>query len=642
MKKLITVILLAVALNAGATVYYISPSGNDVTGDGSLGNPWKTLVKATTAVTTAGDLIHVLAGTYTETTTCNLAVGVSLSGDGQYNTILRSNVTAAFTPLLMLSSAEGTNGNQIISDLRFEGQLTTQFGILVSGRSNVEIKNCRFYDFFDVGVCFRGRTDFLDDAPHNYGAPTIYSTGNSFHDCYMWNNANIDDTYGRGNLEIGGQIGILVYNDSIIQTARATGFNGYCMKNVNQGWIKGMKVYNCYLEVNPFHCATNGGCNNRWDFAFEFSDNQGLEFFNNRVLGSCDQNFQYKGSYPYSVYYHDNVFGWPSLNTNPTWGIILEYSTSDAKFERNTFMNVTIPFWFVPRSGDTLHRDTIRNNLAYGMGTTGGYDGRAIKQQGDFSNNPANGWVIDNNTFIGKTGGQGTFGIDIPLGSTAGVSNNKCRNNIVANFSVGIHSGGGANMSDILINNNLTDNVTTAISLGGTPSGTYSTTGNISAAPNLNSSYQPNTGSPAIDAGINVGLSFNGSAPDIGFYETGGADVTPPTVISVVPSNGATGVTISDNVVLTFSENLNPATVTSSSVSIVGVTSSVSYSTGVVTINPTSDLAYSTTYTVQVTTAVTDLSGNAIASTYTSTFTTAAAPAPSSNMVNGHRKFTRL
>lgn len=516
MKKIICILLLSASFTASATRWHIATTGNDATGNGTAGNPWLTLNKATSTVTTPGDTIYVNAGTFTETVVCNLAVGVHIYGASSFTSILRSTVTTAFTAMLNLSSAEGTAGNQTISNVRFEGQLTTMFGIIVSGRSNVEIHHCRFYDFFDVGIAFRGRTDFAD------GPPTTYSTGNSFHDNYVWNCANIDDSYGRGCLEIGGQVGILIYNDTIIQTARATGFNGYCMKNINQGFIKGMKVFNCYLEVNPFHCASNGGCNNRWDFAFEFSDLQGMEFYNNRVLGSCDQNFQTKGAYPYSVYYHDNIFGWPGLNANPTWGIILEYSTSDAKFKGNKFMNVTIPFWFIPRSGDTLHRDTIVNNLAYGMGTTGGFDGRAIKQQGDFSNNAANGWVIDNNTFVGKSGGQGTFGIDVPLGSTAGVSNNKCRNNIVTNFSVAIHSGGGGNMSNIAINNNLTDNVSTAIDLGGTPSGSYSTTGNISAAPNLNSTtYAPNPGSPAINAGTD--------GTDIGYTGGGGAGNIAPT-----------------------------------------------------------------------------------------------------------------
>lgn len=44
--------------------YYISPSGNDTTGDGSSGNPWQTLAKAYTA-SASGDTIVCKDGTYT-------------------------------------------------------------------------------------------------------------------------------------------------------------------------------------------------------------------------------------------------------------------------------------------------------------------------------------------------------------------------------------------------------------------------------------------------------------------------------------------------------------------------------------------------------------------------------------------------
>ncbi|MEI9958600.1 MAG: DUF1565 domain-containing protein [Ferruginibacter sp.] len=65
-----------------ASTFYISPNGNDNTGNGSRSNPWKSLYKATAAVTAAGDIIHVNAGTYIETQQSLLAIGVSIEGDG--------------------------------------------------------------------------------------------------------------------------------------------------------------------------------------------------------------------------------------------------------------------------------------------------------------------------------------------------------------------------------------------------------------------------------------------------------------------------------------------------------------------------------------------------------------------------------
>lgn len=43
----------------------------------------------------------------------------------------------------------------------------------------------------------------------------------------------------------------------------------------------------------------------------------------------------------------------------------------------------------------------------------------------------------------------------------------------------------------------------------------------VTADPLLDADYHLSAGSPMIDAGVDVGLSFSGSAPDIGFYEVG-------------------------------------------------------------------------------------------------------------------------
>ena len=53
---------------------YISPTGNNTTGDGTSGNPWATLTYACTQAT-SGDTIFVTAGNYTETARAALPVG---------------------------------------------------------------------------------------------------------------------------------------------------------------------------------------------------------------------------------------------------------------------------------------------------------------------------------------------------------------------------------------------------------------------------------------------------------------------------------------------------------------------------------------------------------------------------------------
>ena len=115
------------------------------------------------------------------------------------------------------------------------------------------------------------------------------------------------------------------------------------------------------------------------------------------------------------------------------------------------------------------------------------------------------------------------------------------------------------------------------------------------------------------------------------FTTAAGADTTPPTVISVMPANNATGIGPNNPVTVTFSKPMNPTTLTSTNVALfVGSTLytrnfSLSFDNTTLTFNPGS-LPYSTTFTVVVTPNVTDLANNNLASQYTSTFTTIAQP----------------
>ena len=90
-------------------------------------------------------------------------------------------------------------------------------------------------------------------------------------------------------------------------------------------------------------------------------------------------------------------------------------------------------------------------------------------------------------------------------------------------------------------------------------------------------------------------------------YNTGAPDTTPPTVVSVTPAAGATGVGVSAAATATFSEAMNAATITTSTVVLrnpgnVIVSSTVGYNSGtnVVTLTPTAALAASTTYTATI------------------------------------------
>jgi hypothetical protein len=113
-----------------------------------------------------------------------------------------------------------------------------------------------------------------------------------------------------------------------------------------------------------------------------------------------------------------------------------------------------------------------------------------------------------------------------------------------------------------------------------------------------------------------------------------GPDTTPPSVVSTIPLNGATGVSINSSISATFSEAVRESTLTASTFKVESnVTGSLALGNGgkTVTFTPTTNLHYSTTYTVTITTGIRDLAGNALKANYVWTFTTGASPVPSAN-----------
>jgi acyl-coenzyme A thioesterase PaaI-like protein len=113
-------------------------------------------------------------------------------------------------------------------------------------------------------------------------------------------------------------------------------------------------------------------------------------------------------------------------------------------------------------------------------------------------------------------------------------------------------------------------------------------------------------------------------------FATSLADTTPPTVSSVTPANGATGVAPGTNVSATFSEPIAPDSVTSTSFVLRdgngnAVNASVSATGSTATLQPSSNLQPSTTYTatlVSGASGIKDQAGNELASNFSWSFTT--------------------
>ncbi len=529
-----------------AATYYIDPNGNDVNGNGSIGNPWKTLRKATQTVTAPGNTIHVNPGTYNETQQSFLAIGVNLEGVGT-SSIIKSNLTGQYSMLLTLDAPDDTNGNQSISYLVLDGQYVnetnfkTWIGIFVTGRSNVLIHHCQIINFMQLGVVFDG-----NEADGPIYDPGHHATGNKFYNNTVLNCAENNGVLGTGLLNIGSQLGMEIYSNTMIQDQRPDFKNGWPIKPWDNGWLKGVKIYNNTLSNAPYK-GTYPGQGGDWGFCLELFNIEGLEIYNNTIQGSINLNYNRKGAYSFSAWIHDNTLGRSTANPNFESGIVLEFRTESILIEKNIFNNVSSGVQFntrtinndggypnpgggVPTGGFSyLLNNTIRNNLfpniyqGNGLGTAAG-----ISILSESGNDPQiNGLNIYNNTLVAKTGDAPILCLDFSNQENGNSTNVNIRNNIVNGFTYTWLAGSSPNtaMSNVMVTHNDAfgnGNGNVPLWPAGNPVN-YTYNNNLSVNPLFVSptDYHLQLTSPVIDKGVDVGIIFTGNAPDMGYAEFG-------------------------------------------------------------------------------------------------------------------------
>ncbi len=153
-----------------------------------------------------------------------------------------------------------------------------------------------------------------------------------------------------------------------------------------------------------------------------------------------------------------------------------------------------------------------------------------------------------------------------------------------------------------------------------------------------NGSDGPNGVFTAGDASAFPSSTFNSSNywVDVVFTTAAGGSVA-PAVNSVSPGSGATGVSIGTSISAVFDEAIDPATLTANTFVLTDsankqVPGTISYNAGTATFTISAELTPQTAYTVTLvggSGGIQDLSGNALASNVSWTFTTGNAPANS-------------
>jgi hypothetical protein len=551
-------------LKAGLPTYYIALTGNDATGNGTYAKPWASLYKASQMVTTSGNIIHIAAGTYTESHVCSIAVGVSIVGEGAttiihgtYRTTGSNNLTGA--TISLVSPNQGTNGNQSISYLTLDGNsLAGSRAISVKNRGHVLVHHLIVKDFFLGGVMF------YSSGAWSSSPPAVYEVGNQLYNCTIDNCGDESGTWnGDGCILIACQQDLLIHDNLLYNNKRTSQHNGHIV-NGGGRYFKGVKYYN-NQSWKPD--VTSG-----WNFHVEIYDNQGgFEVYNNIFTGgfvSVDMaGFTSSvGTYDYSWSIHDNIF----QQNNPSY----EYADGDYLLLENHFVKKTLIYnntfndgycsvRLIPWVGkDVFVYDNTFNSVTHifrgGYSVQGASEGgtpsfdnvniyrnkyysalpKGVSKYGafrfqatnrmNFSNiNIYNNTMVTNNLFYQPA-------VEFSVGSGSTIKGVNIKNNIFSYFKNGgpLKVANSGTFNGLHIENNLsynTDNYNILPLLTGNSISNYTYANNIPKSNTTQVSprfvneathdFHLQAGSPAINAGVNVGLPFYGSAPDISTYE---------------------------------------------------------------------------------------------------------------------------
>lgn len=572
-----------------ATTWYVSPTGDNANA-GTYDSPWRTLYKGFTDPEVAeGDIIYAMAGTHYITVTVPVPDGVSLDGDG----IDRANIisTVANGPAFLLESygqwGNSSYGNQSISNVTLDGDLTGQSAIKVNFRSNVKMHHVKVIDFYQSGVTFYGQPPSAWTGTNPYETwkrmPNAWCSGNEVTNCIFINNS-IYSGHGYGNLQYGQQNGFIARNNTITQTARAAGSNGYGIKFYEEGWNRSTKMSSNTITIAPRESG-------KYNFSIEnWNDMGGCEYYNNTLQGQVDFTYTFDliGA-GYGSWFHNNIVGFSSLPGNTEVGVTPEAGWVDkCIISYNIFRNLTnaiVLQHIYPIAGEHPNTGLINNvrifgNLIYGIGESpsstrwsyGSVGGIAIEDYQYNTGNITDSVFVDNNTVVsaGALRSNTYMSCGFHLAGNQTLTNIRFRNNIVKGFNGAtslnaafLAYGTMPNTNLLIQNNDFAGNGNSNAPLwddlhgGQFATGTgYGHTGNITTDPLFTSTTDfrllPTSG--AIGTGQYVGLTVDflnnayNNPPSMGCYEYISGIVIPTVTTTAITEITTTSATSGGNV----------------------------------------------------------------------------------------------
>lgn len=513
MKKILFIILILVASVAQATKWYASPTGG---GNGSIGSPWTIIVACANA--SAGDTIVPVDGIYTITARLNIPIAVSIIGSDAAKVIFNCSYSSSN---FALESVGLSYGNQLLQGFTIDGNMIGSIGIYIKNRHNVDCNKIVVKNFHDRGI--------NNMNPTAGGAPFVM--GCDITNCRVVNSAHFGTSGSFGNIWYDGCKDYVIKNNYIEASFRLADSAGYALKIISNA--------NCLIDSNDIR-VINHDDNLHAAFALECNHNWGgVTITNNNFQGQCDfaGYMTIQGVYGYSMKILYNTVGHPELTTYQQVGMRIEYEPTTGRegiFEGveiayNRIKNVTYGIIIESNFVNTLQNVNIHHNIFAPLGILGqtyNYGVGIMNSSGGVIDALIRDLYIDNNVFIASdvAGTKQSAAIELPTKVTT--KNIRIRNNIMIGFDNAaiITRYATGTLDSVYVQNNILYNNEFSNDLryfGITPTNLINN-GNLKLNPQFvanNLDYHLKDVSPAIDAGINIGFEFLGTAPDIGVYE---------------------------------------------------------------------------------------------------------------------------
>lgn len=511
--------------------HYVDTGGDDGTGDGTIGNPWLTVGYALSQ-SSSGEEICINDGTYDEGQ-LTVPLGVSFTSTSQDNTRVKVQPSTPLgygVPFVVLSSvAPGTNGNQTISYLEFDGingANTCRWGFEVKNRSNVHVHHCNIHDFSDGSkshALWVGSTQVAHSAtwslywPKDPQAPGTDTNINAVWptnpvEGFEFNNNTVTNCAYRESLSSGGfwfAVQLSQLKDSSIHhnTVDCTASYGECIGGCN-AILHNVDIYNNNVSMGKY--------TDRSSYSIEvWLLRNGCEIHNN-TSNTCFSIVYGKET----LIYDNSIVVTPADSCR---GIGIECigqtycKTYDNYVQGTDSYGIDLGLSF-RHGGYRVINTEIYNNVVYNTDS----GGICVMSQGSSSvveTTTVDGCKMYNNTVDGGTRAYGQIRLEQNNDVGTGVlSNVEVKNNILTNGTG--HAGKTVGSVGSTIDYNLFYGNTPNDWLSDTDTNTVIDNPDFVATGNKPTPYYTLQGvSPAIDAGIDVGLPYEGTDPDIGAYE---------------------------------------------------------------------------------------------------------------------------